>query len=80
MVSALTVSAWAGSVEAKSPSAEARRAAPPSFISLAREMALLSRPIARASKERAIASSLLGDNATPPFSTLLVGAFAPIVA
>ncbi len=67
VVSASVVSASAGSADAKSPSAEATRAAPPSFITLAREMALLSRPIARSSKARAIRSSLSGDNATPPF-------------
>jgi hypothetical protein len=76
----LGVSASTGLAEAKSPNAEAARALPPSFISLAREMALLSRPIARSSKKRAVPSSLLGDNATPPFSTLPTGAFALIVA
>jgi hypothetical protein len=64
---ALRLWASTGSAEAKSPNAEATRAAPPSFITLARERALLSRPIARSSKERANPSSLLGDNATPPF-------------
>ena len=79
-VSASGVSASTGPAEAKSPNAEAARAVPPSFISLAREMALLSRPIARSSKKRAVPSSLLGDNATPPFPTLPTGAFALIVA
>jgi len=74
------VSASTGPAEAKSPNAEAARALPPSFISLAREMALLSRAIARSSKKRAVPSSLLGDNATPPFPTLPTGAFARIVA
>ena len=74
------VSASTGPAEAKSPNAEAARALPPSFISLAREMALLSRAIARSSKKRAVPSSLLGDNATPPFPTLPTGAFALIVA
>jgi hypothetical protein len=74
------VSASTGPAEAKSPNAEAARALPPSFISLAREMALLSRAIARSSKKRAVPSSLMGDNATPPFPTLPTGAFALIVA
>ena len=84
-VSASEVSAssgvWAstGPAEAKSPNAEAARAVPPSFISLAREMALLSRPIARSSQKRAVSSSLSGDNATSPFPTLPIGAFALIV-
>lgn len=76
----LRVSASTGPAEAKSPNAEAARALPPSFISLARETALLSRAIARSSKKRAVPSSLLGDNATPPFPTLPTGAFALIVA
>jgi hypothetical protein len=58
-VSALTVLDWAGSADAKSPSAEATRAAPPSFNALAREMALLSMPIARSSKNRSLISSLI---------------------
>ena len=67
---------WASarSAPAKSPSAEAASAAPPSFMSSAREMVLLSRPTARASKERAIPSCVSGDKAAPPFPALPVGA------
>jgi hypothetical protein len=55
--------------EAKSPSAEATRAAPPSFIALPREIAPVSRPLARSSKG-APSRFLFASNVMPPFTEL----------
>ncbi len=60
-----TVSSWASARrEAKSPSAEATKAAPLSFIALPREITPVSRPLAKSSKARTSRSSL-SPNRTP---------------
>jgi hypothetical protein len=67
LVIANSTSCASAPCEAKSPSVDATRAAPPSFIALPREIAPLSRPLARSSKARTPPSSLFINNVAPPF-------------
>jgi hypothetical protein len=67
LVIAISISCASTFREAKSPSVEATRAAPPSFIALPREIAPVSIPLARSSRD----SSFHNEARIPPSSLLI---------